>query len=348
MVEEMTSRERVIAALQGLACDRIPLASPVSVANAECMELTKAYFPFANTNAEKMANLSEASYKILKFDSVSPYFGTTNEAEALGCSVNWGNQYRMPRVLTGAFRSLKEFKAPRDFLDRKGPRTVIDAIAILKQRMNLKAAIFGKVIGPLSLIFYTCGIQNTLNSLILETDTVRQVLKEASQLCTDFALAQIEAGADSITISEDAVGDLISRECYRQVVMEAERNLNCALQIHVPTVFHLSCKIMDRADLFAQTGFDALSFDSRNDIQELRQLVGSMRLIGCINNPATLLNGSKKNITQEVFYSIHNGINLVSPECSIPLRVSNKNLLAMQEALTLYYRKIAKNVPVLL
>ena len=342
MTAVMTSRERVIAALQGLPCDRIPLASPVSLANAECMELTRAYFPFANINAERMANLSEAAYKILKFDAVAPYFGTANEAEALGCSVNWGNQYRMPRILNGAFRSLDEFRAPSDFLDCKGPRTVIDAISILKQRTNGKAAIFGKVIGPLSLIFYTCGIQNTLNSLILETDTVRQVLNEASGVCTAFALAQIEAGADSITISEDAAGDLTSRECYRQVVMDVEQNLNASIQKYVPTVFHLSCNIMDRADLFAETGFDALSFDSRNDIRSLRKLVGSMRLIGCVNNPATLLNGSKKDITQEVFYSIKNGINLISPECSIPLRVSNKNLLAMHEAVTLYYRKTAK------
>lgn len=333
---QMTPKERVLAAIRGEPCDQIPLASPVSIANAECMDLSKAYFPYANTNATKMASLAETGFQILKFDSVSPYFGTTNEVEALGCSVNWGNRYRMPRVLTSAFESVDAFKSPKDYLNCKSIRTVINAIAILKQRLKDKVAIFGKVIGPLSLIFHTCGVQNTLNSLILEPETIRQALEETRSLCELFAIAQIEAGADIITISEDGAGDLISRECYRTLIMETESALNKAIQQYVPVVFHLSCNIMDRADLFAETGFDALSFDARNSLPELQKLTGKMKLIGCVDNPATLLNGSKRDIIQEVFYSIKNGVSIVAPECSIPLRVSNSNLLAMREAVSLY------------
>jgi [methyl-Co(III) methanol-specific corrinoid protein]:coenzyme M methyltransferase len=95
---------------------------------------------------------------------------------------------------------------------------------------------------------------------------------------------------------------------------------------------------MDRADLFAETGFDALSFDARNSLPELQKMTGKMKLIGCVDNPATLLNGSKRDIIQEVFYSIKNGVSIVAPECSIPLRVSNSNLLAMREAISLYQK----------
>jgi uroporphyrinogen-III decarboxylase len=119
MMTQMTPKERVLAAIRGKPYDQIPLASPVSIANAECMDLAKAYFPYANTNATKMASLAETGFQILKFDSVSPYFGTTNEVEALGCSVNWGNRYRMPRVLTSAFESVDAFKSPKDYLNCK-------------------------------------------------------------------------------------------------------------------------------------------------------------------------------------------------------------------------------------
>ena len=197
-------------------------------------------------------------------------------------------------------------------------------------------AVIGKVLGPLSLLFYLYGIQNTLNSLILEPETVVQILSEIKNLCIEFALAQIEAGADIITISEDAAGELISRECYRSLVMQAEREIFLVLKEHALVVFHLSGNIMDRVDLFRDTGFHALSFDSRNDLPRLKILAGDMKLIGGVNNPVTMLNGKEEDIVREVFYALDNGVSLVAPECAIPLRAPNENLLAMRDAVLRY------------
>jgi [methyl-Co(III) methanol-specific corrinoid protein]:coenzyme M methyltransferase len=178
-----------------------------------------------------------------------------------------------------------------------------------------------------------------LNALILEPETTVQVLGACKELCIAFAQAQIEAGADLITVSEDAAGEMISREGYRQLVMDTERQIFQALQGDTFVTFHLSGNIMDRADLFRDTGFHALSFDSRNDLQQLRAMTGNMKLIGGVNNPGTLLNGSREMIAKEVFDALDKGVALVAPECAIPLRVPNRNLQAMHEAVLQYEKK---------
>ena len=342
MAEQMTSRERVLAALRGEEVDRIPVISPVSLANVECMKLSKSYFPYASLNSVKIAALAETSHTVLKFDSIMPYFGIANEVGALGCDVSWGGSEHMSAVYGPVLKSLDDFKMPQNYLDLKPIRAIINAVALLKKRYQNRVALVGKVLGPLSLLFYLYGIQNTLNSLVLEPEKVSQILDQIKDLCIEFALAQVEAGADIITISEDAAGDLISRECYRQLVMQSEQAVFEAVESSAFVVFHLSCNVMDRADLIRDTGFHALSYDTRNDLPRLKAMVGDMKLIGGVNNPATLLNGKREDIQQEVFYALDNGASLIGPECAIPLRVPNENLLFIGDAV-LQYEKIRRH-----
>lgn len=342
MSSQMTSRERVLAALRGQPCDRTPLISPVSLANTDCMRYAKAWFPSANTNPRKMAELAQTSFTVLQFDSIMPYFGTTHELGALGCQIHWGGSEQFSAVYGGQLPSLDAFRMPTDYLDSKPIQVVLDAIALLKARHGQQAAIIGKIIGPLSLMFYLFGIQNMLNALILEPETTVQLLDVFKELCISFAVAQIEAGADMITVSEDAAGEMISREGYRQLVMDTERQIFQALREDTFVTFHLSGNIMDRADLFRDTGFHALSFDSRNDLPKLRAMTEGMKLIGGVNNPGTLLNGSREQIAKEVFCALDQGVDLVAPECAIPLRVSNRNLHAMRDAVLQYEKKRPK------
>ena len=111
MVEQMTPRERVLSALRGETSDRIPLISPVSLANVECMKISRAYFPYANLHSEKMAALAETSYTVLGFDSVMPYFGITHEAAALGGDVSWGSSEHFSTLYGSVLKHLSDIYA---------------------------------------------------------------------------------------------------------------------------------------------------------------------------------------------------------------------------------------------
>jgi len=95
-MEQMTSKQRFLAGLNGDPVDRPPAASIVSVITYELMDITGAHFPAANTEPEPMATLAAGAHEVMGFDSVMPIFSIAQEAMALGCQVAWSDTDMMP------------------------------------------------------------------------------------------------------------------------------------------------------------------------------------------------------------------------------------------------------------
>ena len=87
--DEMTSRQRVLAALRREPVDRTPVCNPTSVATVELMDLADAYFPEANREPELMARLAATGHTELGVDTVMPVFSIIQESSALGCLMQW-------------------------------------------------------------------------------------------------------------------------------------------------------------------------------------------------------------------------------------------------------------------
>ena len=97
-VPPMTSRERVLAALRREPVDRTPVVNPTSVATVELMDLVDAPFPDANREPELMARLAATGYTELGFDSIMPVFSIIQESSALGCKIQWEQKDNWPTV----------------------------------------------------------------------------------------------------------------------------------------------------------------------------------------------------------------------------------------------------------
>jgi [methyl-Co(III) methanol-specific corrinoid protein]:coenzyme M methyltransferase len=94
-------------------------------------------------------------------------------------------------------------------------------------------------------------------------------------------------------------------------------------------VLHCCGKTLDRIPLFAQAGFDLFHFESRNDTEQAIAAAGDMMLTGNINIPDALYAGTPEDVAREVTNILDSGINLVSPECALPLKTRNANLSAI-------------------
>jgi len=326
----------VLAALNREPVDRPPVISPTSVATTESMRLTGAAFPDAHYDAVKMAALASAGHDLLGFDCVMPYFGITAEAEALGAAINRGSSDVMPSVAARPFTEPDEFTIPADFLERRPVKTILGAIRLLKQKYGESVAVCGKVIGPWTLSYNLYGTENFLMDLIAEPEKAKEFLRVFKTVSLTFAEAQIEAGADMLTWADHATGDMVSAAAYEEFLLPVHRE--CAEILRgktnrVPTILHTCGRALDRMPLFAQTGFDAFHFDSKNDPAEaLTAVDGGILLAGCVNNVRVLLNGTAGDVKKQTREIMDAGVPIIAPECAVPCGVKNANLRAIAEA----------------
>ena len=329
--ETMTSYERVMAVFRGEKPDRTPLICPTSIATVECMEMCGAKFPEVHTDGEKMAALAATGHDILGFDSVFPYYGVQNEAAAYGAEIIWGSIDEMPKQKKHALDGPEGFEIPADIYDRPPMKAILDALHILKEKYRGQAAVIGKVMGPWTLSYNLYGTQEFLMDTILEPDRARAFLTAFKEASLEFAIKQVEAGADIIMWADHATGDLVSSAGYEEFLFPIHKELTARFHAAcpgVPLILHTCGRTADRLHLFRQAGFDAFHFDSRNDTAEMMRIAGDeILLTGGINNPRVLLEGTKEDVRQNVIHLLENGVQLMSPECAIPCRVKNENLL---------------------
>ena len=321
----MTPRERFLRALKKEPKDQVAVGNPTSIVTTDLMDKTGYFFPEVHTDAEKMANLASASYEILGYDTITVYFSVQQEAAALGCNVDWEDRYHMPTVRGRLWGTPEEIEIPEDFLERLPTRTVIDSLNILKQRYGDEVALVGKTMGPWTLAYHTFGLEPFLISIIDNPDRVQQILDQLMEATVMFGQAQIDAGADCLTLPDHLTGDLCRAETYRDFLLPVHQKIR--KRLNCPIILHICGYTLDRLDYIAQTGFEAFHFDSKNDAKETVKIAdGRISLVGNINNPETLLHGDEQKLEKEVTYALEAGVDVISPECAVPLNMNYRSL----------------------
>ncbi|WP_342823003.1 MtaA/CmuA family methyltransferase [Candidatus Lucifugimonas marina] len=330
----MTSRERTMAALAGEPVDRPPVCTPTNVATVELMDLVDAPFPEANRDAEMNARLAATAYTELGFDTIAPYFSIIQESSALGCDMQWEQKDNWPtvRMSNPIWKSSSDVKIPSDFLEHKDTRAITDSIRILKQEFGDEVAIVGKTMGPWTLAYHVFGVEPFLLGTVDDPAETMKSLEALKAITILYGQAQIDAGADVLTIPDHATGDLVSGEYYRRFLMEMHQEIE--EELDVPLMLHICGATVDRMPYIAQTGMAAFHFDSKNDpVEAMAAVDGKIRLVGNINNPTTLYARGPEEVRSEVNAALDAGVQLIAPECAIPLKTKLENLLEIPTAI---------------
>jgi [methyl-Co(III) methanol-specific corrinoid protein]:coenzyme M methyltransferase len=326
-VAPMTSRERVLAALRRQPVDRTPLCNPTSVATVELMDLVEAPFPDANRKPELMARLAATGHTELGFDTVMPVFSIVQESSALGCKMQWEQKDNWPtvRMSEPIWHDLEDVKIPNDFLTHPDMTCVLDAIRILRREFGDEVAIVGKTMGPWTLGYHVFGVEKFLLMSLDDPGRTKACLDRMKEATVQFGVAQLEAGADALTLPDHATGDLVSGEYYDRFLKELHKEL--VERIPIPLILHICGRTVDRMGFIAETGMAAFHYDSKNKPKESMEAVaGRIALIGNINNPQTLFARGPEEVHDEVIANLEAGVQLIGPECAIPLQTPLENL----------------------
>jgi MtaA/CmuA family methyltransferase len=334
VVEKMTSRERVMAALAGDPVDRPPVCTPTNVATVELMDLVDAPFPDANRDGEMNARLAATAYTELGFDTIAPYFSIIQESSALGCDMQWEQKDNWPtvRMTNPIWKTAADVKIPSDFLEHKDTKAITDSIRILKEEFGDEVAVVGKTMGPWTLAYHVFGVEPFLLGTVDDPDETMKSLEALKEITILYGQAQIDAGADVLTVPDHATGDLVSGEYYKRFLMEMHQEIE--EELSVPLMLHICGATIDRMPYIAQTGMAAFHFDSKNDpVEAMAAVDGKIRLVGNINNPTTLYARGPDEVRAEVNAALDAGVQLIAPECAIPLKTKLENLLEIPIAI---------------
>ena len=331
--ETMSSRERVLNALSGKPVDRTPIANPTNIATVDFMDMVDAPFPEANQDPELNARLAATGFTELGFDSITPYFSIIQESSALGCDMQWEQKDNWPtvRMTNPIWKGPDDVRIPSGFLEHRDTLAITRSIDLLKKEYGDQAAIIGKTMGPWTLAYHVFGVEPFLLMTIDDPKMTMECMHKLKEISVLFGQAQIDAGADALTFPDHATGDLVSGEYYRKFLLEIHQEM--VDRLDVPLILHICGNTLDRMDYIAQNNMAMFHFDSQNDPAAAKNIVGDrIGLVGNINNPVTLYSKGPEEVRSEVYRCLEAGIDMIAPECAIPLATKPENLKEIPRA----------------
>ncbi|MCM8768412.1 MAG: MtaA/CmuA family methyltransferase [Candidatus Omnitrophica bacterium] len=337
-IKRVTPKQIFMTALHRGKTPRPATGSATSVVTTDLMEKSRIFFPEAHLSPELMAELAALGHEKLGFDNIMPLFSVCHESAALGCQVDWGDRYSMPSCRGKIANIEDDIKVREDFLQQPECQIPLKALNLLRKRYGNQVAIVGKVFGPWTLGYHIFGVQEFLIATLLNPAAVHQAINRLKLVTIRFAQAQIEAGADALCLADHATKDLCCPHAYQEflqpVHQEFQEKLSC------PLILHICGDTADRIPAISQTKIACFHFDSAVPADQARRLAGEkLALMGGTSNLNVIRKGSPEKIWDDVKEKLAAGIDIIGPECAVPLDSPSENLQFLASSVRLLRRE---------
>ena len=155
--------------------------------------------------------------------------------------------------------------------------------------------------GPWSLGYHCFGVEPFLLMSLDDPGKTKLCLDKLKEVTIQFGLAQIEAGADALTLPDHATGDLVSGEYYQRYLRDL--HIEFAERLPVPLILHICGRTVDRMEYIAadRHGGVPLRLQERPGGIDGGRCKSRIALVGNINNPETLFSKGPDEVRAEVY-----------------------------------------------
>ncbi len=328
----MTSRERVLAHLEGRPVDRLPLM-PITMMFA-CGQIGARYRDYC-TDYRVQVEAQIRTAEAFGFDYVNTMSDPAREAADCGAVVEYFDNQPVALVEDQALLADKAKLASLKFPDPLGGGRMhnsLKALALHKERVGKDKIVEGWIEGPMAEGADLRGINTLMLDFYDDPAFVRDLFAFAIELELRFAREQLKAGADLIGIG-DAAASLVGPDIYNEFVWPYEKQL-------VDSVHALGSKV--RLHICGNTrrilagmgklGCEIVDLDSMAPLPEARQQMGSDRiLLGNLNPVTVLRNGDPAGVTAAIA-ECHREAGarfIVGAGCEVPRDTPPENLRAL-------------------
>ena len=222
---------------------------------------------------------------------------------------------------------------------RRSPRMLdrVQAVEDFARDGRDRYSIMGWVEGPAAEAAGVRGVQTFFMDLVDDELFCEALMDRCLEVGIAFALAQLQAGADTIGIG-DAVASQVSPDMYERLIQPREKKLVRAIQRAGGLVrLHICGNITRLLDGIADLGVNVLDVDHMVDMARVRQVVGpKVTLAGNLDPAAAIRFGNPaaiRDALQRVYDQVGSPF-LANAGCEIPAGTPPENLKALCEPLS--------------
>ena len=267
----MTNRQRFMAALNGEPTDRVPLFPLLMFLTVDRAGIT--YREYA-TNGRALAQAQLLVQERFDLDAITACSDAFRVTADLGADMAYPED-KPPHARTPPITASTDLHAlghpdPTTPGSRMADRVL--GVEILAKAVAGQVAVLGWIDMPFAEACSTCGVTEFM--LLMKDNPARahQILGFLTEIVTDFALAQVEAGADMIGAG-DAATSLISPAMYAEFALPYERQVCQAIHDAGGLVkLHVCGNTTHLLDLMATSGADLFNVDHLVSLQAARDV----------------------------------------------------------------------------
>ncbi|WKZ18629.1 MAG: uroporphyrinogen decarboxylase family protein [Candidatus Jettenia sp. CY-1] len=334
--DEMTPKERLLAAIQGKEIDRL-LVSPL-ILNFASKSLNLKVSDFC-TNGKNMGDANIACFKKYRHDIVYIFSTTSTLAEAMGTRMYFPED-DAPQVETPFIQVREDLKKLRPVDPEKDGRipVYLEAVKRCVDVIGNDVFIVPVIGAPFTTSAALRGTERFIKELYTDPELIHTLMKVATQSVKNLIDAYVKAGGVPVTVEPIATGSMISEKHFREFVLPYLKEVYSHIHSYnLPGVLHICGKTKRVIQCMAESGADILSIDNIN-LLEAKELVGEqVCLMGNLSPADGMLKGNPEIITAMVKDCIAKAADnpkgyVVATGCEVPIKTPHENMIAFLEA----------------
>lgn len=342
MDDKMTSKQRVLAALELKEPDRVPVGSFATHVAGKLCGISIREFA---TDPRKMALSQRCLHEKAFFDLLFPFSHVGMYAEGWGSKVKFVDAEVSPPISEFAVKNAEAWKDLEPFEPEKvqGARVCIDALKILKEELGDKAFLLGVVFCPMTSATHVAPMADVLKQVRRKPELLRIGLEVITESLIRLSKAFIAAGADGIFFAiTRATGEILTKDQYNEIARPWDEKV--LREINVPVIMHC-CGRDPHLDLIAEfPNIQGLNWWDRGTQWSLKdakvQFGRSHCLVAGIDQTRSILMGTPDDVKSEAKDAIEqagrDGGLILFSGCDLPIDAPLENVRAIAEAAKLY------------
>lgn len=279
---KMNSLQRVLTTLGHREPDRVPFFLLLSLHGAKELGLSiQDYFSRAEHVAEGQIRLRQK----YRHDCLYSFFYAAVEIEAWGAEVIYCEN--------GPPNSGDPFIKSSKYIDRMQPplvktipclQKVLNATRMLKERVGDEAPIIGVVMSPFSVPVMQMGFEAYINLIYEEPEWFQKLMAINETFCSEWANAQLEAGATAICYFDPfSSPTIIPKSLFLKTGYQIATSTLARIQGPVAT--HMaSGRCLTIVDDIARTGAAVIGVSALENIKDIKTAcAGKITVLGNLN-----------------------------------------------------------------